>query len=120
MLIAARIGTALFAFIALATGSKAVVGGLKIAEATHQLDNDHRFFAGIWLAAGLGLAYCVPFLAESTTLFRFLMGTLMMGGVARAIGWMSYPPDRRMVVAVVIELVLPLVLLFLQSRVAAA
>ncbi len=118
MLIAARIGTALFALISLATGSKVMIRGLEAADATHQMDNDHRFYAGIWLALGLGLAYCVPYLAESTGLFRFLMVSLMVGGVARAIGWSQYPPDRRMVVAVVIELVFPTLLVFALSRVA--
>lgn len=118
MLVIARIGTALFALIALATGGKAAFGGLGLAEAAHQLDNDHRFYAGIWLAVGLGLAYCVPFLTQSTALFRFLMASIMVGGVTRAVGWTQYPPDRRMIVAVAIELVVPVILMVLQARTA--
>ena len=118
MLTIARIGTALFALIALASGGRAVFGGLAVDGVEQQLDNDHRFFAAIWMAVGLGLAYCVPYLRDSTALFRFLMLALMAGGVGRALGWLSYPPDTRMIVAVAIELVLPLVLMMLQATTA--
>ncbi len=112
-----RVLTALFALIALATGALAVVGGIAETSVPVLVDNEFRFFAGIWFAAGLGLAYCAATITESTKLFRFLMIAIFIGGIARAIGLTEYSPERKMIVGIAIETVLPSLLLIMQSRI---
>lgn len=116
MLLITRIGTALFSLLALATGARAMWAGLGLESSDILLDNNHRFYAAIWFAVGAGLAYCVPYLSTSTALFRFLMLALMAGAAGRMLGWLHYSPEPRMIVAVVVEFVVPLLLIALQAR----
>jgi hypothetical protein len=115
LLQATRIGAGLCALIVLASGTKAVLFGLQGAGASDLLDNHYRFYAGVWVALGLGLAWCVLYLEQSTALFRFAMGAVMLGGLARVVGLSAYPPDAEMVAALVVELVLPPLLLTLHT-----
>lgn len=115
MNVALRVATLLFAAIALGTGAKFVLGGLPPgAEAT--LDNTFRFLGGVWLAVGLGLIHCFVSFDKTERVFAFLMRVLIVGGLARAVGLLFVPPERAIVVAIVIELVIPPVLLVLRAR----
>lgn len=118
MNIAARILTGLLALIGLVTGLKTVFGGIESIAASPFLDNSHRFLAGIWLGVGMGLAYCtLRWSAKDTpVLLRALMLTIFVGGVARAIGLIHYAPETRIVVATAIELIVPPIVVWMQSR----
>ncbi|MBX2803239.1 MAG: DUF4345 domain-containing protein [Myxococcales bacterium] len=118
MTIITRLLTAFYALIGLATGARSAVLGLD-ADVLPLDDNQFRFYAAIWFTVGLGLAYCVAFIRESTQLFRFLMLALVMGGVGRALGALEYPLETPMIVGIALEFVGPALLLVLQSRIAA-
>ena len=55
----------------------------------------------------------------STELFRFLMMALIVVGLGRAVGLMGYAPERKIIVGIAIEVIVPLVLLWTQSRIRA-
>ncbi|MFT5680919.1 MAG: hypothetical protein ACI8RZ_001825 [Myxococcota bacterium] len=116
MSVVVRILTALFALIALGTGGAGLLGGLGDAEVLPILDNNYRFFAGVWFTVGIGLAHCALKLEESTHLFRLLMLAIFIGGIGRAVGMLDVVPERRMIVGTLIETVLPALLILLQSR----
>jgi len=115
-----RVLTILLGVIALGTGVKAIGAGLGPGTPSALLDNHYRYYGGIWLAAGPGLLYCVARLRESAQLFRFLMFAIMVGGVGRAIGVMQLGPERPMLIAIAIELLVPALLLTLYPRATAS
>lgn len=118
MLIVARILTGLLALIALGTGIKTVLGGLaEVALAPQVLDNTFRYYAGVWAGVGVGLAYCVAFMREQTTLLRFLLLAVFLGGVARAVGMTAYDAiETKFIVGTLIETILPLIIVGFQAR----
>jgi len=115
MNIATRILTALLAIIAFILGGHGAIEGLAV-EAPSILDNEYRFFAGVWFGVGLGLAYCVLHLERTTLLFRALMLTIFMGGIARIIGLSEYAAEAQIIAPIAIELVAPILLVWMQSR----
>jgi len=117
MVIAARILTGLLALIALATGAKSVLGGLhEVDGATQELDNTFRYYAGVWAGVGAGLAYCVVYLRESTSLLRVLMLAVFIGGVARAVGMTTYDViETKVIVGTAIETLVPILVVALQA-----
>ena len=115
MNVVVRVLTLLLGIIGLVTGAKSVLEGL---DAAPLLDNTHRFYAGIWLAVGLGLLHSAVAYDKAEPVFRFLMRVLIVGGIARAIGLLDYPPERPIVAAIGIEIVVPVVLLTLRARAA--
>ncbi|MGB5982994.1 MAG: DUF4345 family protein [Nonlabens sp.] len=104
----------LYALIALVTG---YIGITAAHDATlnAMTDNSHRFTAAIWAAMALGFMYCV-FNPDETTLFRFLMICLFIGGLVRAISLRFYPATPMLIFAIVMELVPPPILWCLHSR----
>ena len=111
-----RVFTALLALIGFAVGGKSIFLGLSELSAPPMLDNEYRFFAGIWFGVGCGLAYCLFNIRRCAALYRGLMVMIFVGGIARVIGAIGYPAvDRQIVVAIVIELVLPVILVRLQT-----
>ena len=110
-----RIATGLFGLIALATGAAALVKGLDVPSAAAIADNNHRFFAGVWLVSGIGLLHSAVDLAGSKNLFRLLMLAIFVGGVGRAIGMTAYEPETRMIVGTLIETVVPAALVGLHA-----
>ncbi len=117
MLLAARILTGLLALIALATGAKGSVGGLTELEGVSQvLDNTFRYYAGIWAGVGVGLVYCVIAMPEATQVLRVLMLAVVLGGIARMIGLRAYEVvEAKTMVAIAIEIVVPIAVVGLQA-----
>lgn len=115
MNVALRIATLIFAVIALGTGAKFVLGGLPPGSDA-VLDNSFRFLGGIWFAVGLGLIHCFVSFDKTERVFAFLMRALIVGGLARAVGLFFVAPQRAIIVAIVIELVIPPVLLVVRAR----
>lgn len=111
-----RVFTALLTLIGFAVGGKSIFLGLSELSAPPLLDNEYRFFAGIWFGVGCGLAYCLFHIRHCSALYRGLMATIFVGGIARAIGAIGYPAvEQKIVVAIVIELILPVILVWLQA-----
>ncbi len=111
-----QILTGVLVFFGFFLGVPSVLNGLP-ADAPVMLDNHFRFFAGIWIGVGLGLAYCIKDIEHATVLFRGLLLTIFIGGFARIIGFSAYDPEARMIVATAIELIFPPVLVWMQSRI---
>ena len=116
MKMTAQILTGALVFFGFFLGVPSVINGLP-ADAPTMLDNHFRFFAGIWIGVGLGLAYCIMNLETATVLFRGLLLTIFIGGVARIIGFTAYDPEPRMLIATAIELIFPPALVWMQSRI---
>ena len=104
----------LYAVIALVTG---FIGITATHDATLNVmtDNSHRFTAAIWAAMALGFIYCV-FNPNETTLFRFLMISLFIGGLVRAISLRFYTATPMLIFAIFMELVPPPILWYLNSK----
>jgi Domain of unknown function (DUF4345) len=58
------------------------------------LDNNLRFFAGVWLGLGLALYWVIPRIDRQTALFRALWGMIFIGGIGRLISMLvlAVPP----------------------------
>ena len=118
MIIATRVLTSLLALIALATGALGLVNGLGDAAVEPILDNNYRFFAGVWFVVGIGLVHTVIDIKGSTKLHRLLMIAIAVGGIGRAIGMLDYAPERRMIIGTLIETILPVLLIWMGAKVA--
>lgn len=119
MNVTTRVLTGLLALIGIVSGLAGVFGGVD-GEVASAVDNQFRYFAGVWLAVGLGLAYCAVKIRESTELFRVMMLAVFLGGMARAIGVIGYGAETKLMVAIGIELVVPVLLVWMQGRLRAA
>lgn len=103
----ARVIVALFGVIALATGGAALIQGLGASPEAVLLDNNYRFFAGIWFVVGLGLIHGARDYHGSRGMIRLFMLALIVGGLGRALGVIYHPVETRIIVAILIETVLP-------------
>ena len=58
------------------------------------LDSNLRFFGGLWLAAGLAMAWLIPRIRQETALFRALWLMIFVGGLGRllSMAWAGLPP----------------------------
>lgn len=81
------------------------------------LDNTTRFLSGIFVATGVGFAYCITDLQNKLLLFRFLLLGIFIGGIARVIGWAELGVIDATIPATIIELVFPPVMLALQHHI---
>lgn len=106
---AIRVFTFLLGVIGLVTGGASISSGL--VDAAPLVDNTFRFYAGIWMAVGLGLIHAAVAYEKSEQVFGFLLRAVFVGGLARAIGLLDYPPEPRLLVAIAVEIVVPLLLL---------
>ena len=122
----------LFSAIALITGGAAAFGG---AEGDLQLlglisplvlstvegavvDNNFRYFGGVWMGVGFMLLYSVIRWEENVVLFRFAVLAIFIGGLGRMMPWLSgnlvpevmYPP-------IVLEILIMPLLAWWDSRI---
>jgi hypothetical protein len=98
-----------------------VVGWRPVAElgpagTVAMADNAYRFFAGIWLATGVGLLACLRDLTGQTVLFRTIMGALILSGVGRVLSAAQYGIVDTFVVPTLIELTIPTIALYLHAK----
>lgn len=58
------------------------------------LDSNLRFFGGLWLVAGLAMAWLIPRIERETALYRVLWLMIFAGGVGRllSMGLVGPPP----------------------------
>ncbi|WP_375559004.1 DUF4345 family protein [Bernardetia sp. OM2101] len=67
-------------------------------------DNSHRFIAAIWASLSLAFFY-VAWSPSETTLFRFLMIALFIGGIVRAVALINYRPTPVIIAVILLELI---------------
>ncbi|WP_081820655.1 DUF4345 domain-containing protein [Sediminibacter sp. Hel_I_10] len=79
-------------------------------------DNSHRFVAAIWAATAIGFVYCA-FNLNETALFRFLIISLVIGGIVRASSAFLYHLTPFIIFGIFLEVVVPPILWYLQSNI---
>jgi Domain of unknown function (DUF4345) len=122
MKIAFKIVVSIMVLIPLVTGFKGVLRGFrnipnyKTLDKSQLLflDNEWRFFLGIWLGMGIAFLLVIYDIKKFSILFQVLIGCIIIGGIGRLISWYILKEIRTdMLVFTIIELVLcPLILLW--------
>jgi hypothetical protein len=92
------------------------LGDIGAAAGFPNVDSEMRFLGGVWLAAGLGFAYCL--FRRQDALFAFLLLGVFIGGIARVLGWQELGVIEGTIPATAIELIFPPVMYFLHRRLA--
>jgi hypothetical protein len=115
MLLFIRIFLVLYGLIAAATGFMGTSAKYNAALTDPITDNNHRFVAAIWMATSLAFFY-VAWNPSETTLFRFLMIALFIGGIVRAAALVNYPATPLLIFLIAIELIPPALMLWFHSN----
>jgi hypothetical protein len=115
MLLSIRIFLVLYGLIAAATGFMGSTHAFDATTTTAMDDNNHRFTAAIWAAMSLAFFY-VAWNPSETTLFRFLMVALIIGGLVRAYGLRYYPASPFLIFLILIELVPTALMLWMHTK----
>jgi hypothetical protein len=96
-----QVTTALLAVIPIVTGIVIMLRGIDdplyaslALPRSALLDSNMRFFAGVWLGAGIAMLWLVPSIERQGVLFRALWGAIFLGGVGRLLSMaaMGMPP----------------------------
>jgi len=83
------------------------------------LESELRFYAVWWIGAGVFLIWLAPRVAERTLEVRVFAGLLFLAGVSRLLAALDTDwPSTGQLILMGLELVLPLVLVAWQARVA--
>jgi len=82
------------------------------------LDSHFRYLSGLLLAIGLAFAGAIPRIETQTSAIRLLTFIVVIGGVARGVGFVHTLPSPAMVAALVMELVVTPGLCLWQARLA--
>ncbi len=114
---------ALFGVIAIAIaaihivfGPAAIPGSVPV-NAT--MDSEDRFYATLFAAYGVALLWCVKDIERKSRFVYFLLATFFVAGLARIVSIAAVGlPDPFFIAMLVLELVIPIVVAFMQSRVA--
>lgn len=114
MLLFIRVFLILYGLIAIGTGFHAMTGAYD-STIEPMADNSHRFIAAIWASLALGFFYCAWFPSE-TTLFRFLMIALFIGGIVRALALVNYAPTPVIIAVILLELIPTPILWYVHSK----
>lgn len=108
--------------VAICAGMFAVLtgtGGQLDGESTNpSVESEFRFFAAFWVAFGVAALRVAPRVDREITASRALAGFLLLGGVARAVGWIAEgQPHALYIVLMCLELVIAVLVLLLLGRV---
>lgn len=77
------------------------------------IDSQFRFQSAVYFGLALVIWWMLPNIEKHATLFRIIVGTLFLGGLARAYTfWAIGAPPPVMIGAMVLELCLPLLVLW--------
>jgi hypothetical protein len=114
MLLIIRIFLILYGLIAIGTGVRAMTSPYNPA-VEPMADNSHRFIAAIWASTALGFFYCVWNPSE-VGLFRFLMISLFIGGIVRAVALIHYLPTPVIWAVILLELLPTPILWYMHSK----
>lgn len=112
------VAAVLIALLHLLLGPASIPGSIPV-NAT--MDSEDRFYATIFLGFGLALLWCVGEIEKKSRCVYFLSAIFFAGGIARLVsvlrvGW----PHPFFVAMTGLELCLPLLIVFLQSRISIA
>jgi len=83
------------------------------------MDSEERFYATLFLAFGVALLWCVKDIERKARVVYFLMLTFFVGGLARIVSLLIVgPPNAFFISMTAVELLLPLILGWMQFRIA--
>ena len=110
--------TIVIATLHVVLGPTAIPGAIPV-NAT--MDSEDRFYATLFAAYGIALLWCAKDIERKSRVVYFLAATFFVGGLARlvsvaAVGW----PNTFFIKMTVIELLIPIFMVFMQSRIAKA
>jgi hypothetical protein len=97
-------------------GADSIVGA---EEASPSLESELRFYSVWWIGAGLFLLWLAPQVERRTLELRVFCALLFLSGISRGLAALAtdWPPTGQ-IVLMALELVLPVVLVTWQARVA--
>ena len=97
----------------------AMLAGVDPGQSAPDLISHYRYLSGLFLGLGLVLASCVPRIERATARFRWAAGAIVVGGLARALGFaLGDAPSLGHQLALGAELGLTPALVLWQGRVA--
>jgi hypothetical protein len=98
-------------------GPAAIPGSIPV-NAT--MDSEDRFYATLFGAYGVALLWCVKDIERKSRVVYFLALTFFVGGLARLVSIAAVGlPSGFFITMTAVELLLPVIIVFLQSRVSA-
>lgn len=116
--------TLLVGLVAVVTGVGAMMG---LSNPTYQaltmensivLDNNLRFYGGIWLALGLAALWVAPRLNKEAALFRAIFGAVFIGGIGRVLSMaLAGLPPTEFVAYACVEIIVPPVFVYWHYRI---
>jgi hypothetical protein len=111
--------TAIFiASLHVVLGPSAIPGAVPV-NAT--MDSEDRFYATLFAAYGAILLWCIRDIERKSKVVYFLALTFFVGGLARLVSMaMVGPPNTFFTVMTALELMIPVVMAFMQSRISRA
>ena len=78
-------------------------------------DNNHKYVATNWGSMSLAFFY-VAWNPSETALFRFLMITVFIGGVVRALALVNYKPTPFLIFGILIELIPTAIMFWMHNK----
>jgi hypothetical protein len=103
------------ACVHIAIGPSAIPGSVPV-NAT--MDSEDRFYATLFGAFGVALLWCVKDVEQKSRVVYFLLATFFVAGLARVVSIAAVGlPDPFFVAMLALELVIPIVVAFMQHRV---
>ena len=122
-----RIGAGILGLIGIISGGRAVYQGaagflgegqaiLLDPNVLALMDNEFRFFAGVWMLVGLALIVGAIFIEKKPDLIQIGLEAVFVGGLARLFAFSEYGPLPEVFGVIGVELVVPVALLILLKR----
>jgi hypothetical protein len=106
----------LIASLHVVLGPSAIPGSVSV-NAT--MDSEDRFYATLFAAYGVALLWCIKDIERKSMVVYFLAATFFVGGLARLVSVAAVGlPNTFFIAMTVLELLIPLFMAFMQSRIA--
>jgi len=120
-----RIFVILFALIPLFFGVTGIwQGAAQLMEGgafTNAMDNQFRYLSGVYIGISAMLFYVAADVKKRATLYRAVVLAVFIGGCARAASYLLVgPPPPEMMAGMVLELLVPLTLIWMNKVLAKA
>jgi hypothetical protein len=119
---ALQIVVAVASLIPISAGLAGILLGAAMVDATAppiDADSHYRYLSGLLLGIGIGFATAIPRIETRTARVRLLTAIVVIGGLGRLLSLLLRGiPDKSMLLALVMELVITPALALWQGRVA--
>jgi hypothetical protein len=117
-----QIAVAVGSLVPLAAGAAGIVLGPAMVDAAGvplAADSHYRYLSGLLLGIGIAYATTIPAIERRTARFRLLTAIVVIGGLGRLVSLLARgAPDKPMLAALVMELIVTPALALWQSRIA--